>query len=277
MIHIVFQEADIAALEKSFELDETLKAEIIQVKDDYAVGPLIDIYTETGIGNRRQWWRDVLAGGDYDGHVDAGEVDDVKTVNELKERLDADPDEAIWIWAAPNKHDVCSYYWLMSQLKDYQGRIFILYLNNLPFLNEKGNLFYPENLFDIPAKEFVKAKKLAREITLSEFEVDPDEWAKICSENKGVRLLEGGKKLVQEDYDFYDADLKKFITADWQKASKIIHQYLNKAKHTTGDMYLLWRLKTMMAQEIFDVQGNVGKMKDFELKKKQSEKELIEG
>lgn len=276
MIHIVFQEADIAALEKSFELDETLKAEIIQVKDDYAVGPLMDIYTETGIQNRRQWWRDVLAGGDYDGHVDAGEVDDVKTVNALKERLDADTTGTIWIWAAPNKHDVCSYYWLMSQLKDYQGRIFILYLNNLPFLNEKGNLFYPENLFDIPAKEFVKAKKLAREITLSEFEVDPDEWAKICAENKGVRLLEGGKKLVQEDYDFYDTELKKFITGDWQKASKIIHHYLSKAKHTTGDMYLLWRLKTMMAQEIFDVQGNVGKMKDFELKRKQSETALVE-
>ena len=118
MIHIVFQEADIAALEKSFELDETLKAEIIQVKDDYAVGPLIDMYTGTGIENRRQWWRDVLAGGDRDGHVDTGEVDDVKIVNQLKERLDADPDETIWIWAAPNKHDVCSYYWLMSQLKD---------------------------------------------------------------------------------------------------------------------------------------------------------------
>ena len=121
----------------------------------------------------------------------------------------------------------------------------------------------------------MKAKKLAREITLSEFEIDPDEWAKICSENKGIRLLEGGKKLVQEDYDFYDAELKKFITSDWQKASKIIHHYLSKAKHTTGDMYLLWRLKTLMAGEIFDVQGNVGKMKDFELKKKQSEKELI--
>jgi hypothetical protein len=277
MIHIVFQEADIAALEKSFELDETLKAEIIQVKDDYAVGPLTDMYTEPGIVNRKQWWREVLAGGDHDGHADTGEVDDVKIVNQLKEHLDADPDETIWIWAAPNKHDVCGYYWLMSQLKDYQGKIFILYLNNLPFLNEKGNLFYPENLFDIPAKEFVKAKKLAREITLSEFEIDPDEWAKICSENKGIRLLEGGKKLVQEDYDFYDAELKKFITSDWQKASKIIHHYLSKAKHTTGDMYLLWRLKNMMAREIFDVQGNVGKMKDFELKKKQSEKELIEG
>ena len=270
MIHIVFQEADIAALEKSFELDESLRAGIIQIKDDYAVGPLLDIYTEEGIESRKQWWRDVLAGGDYDGYVDSGKVDDAKTVEELKERLNNDAEEFVWIWAAQNKHDVSGYYWLMSQLKDYQGRIHILYLNNLPFLNEKGNLFYPENLFEIPAKEFVKAKKLAREITLSELEVDPDEWAKLCNEDKGIRLLEGGKKLVQEDYDFYDAELKKLVTGDWQKASKIIHTHLTKAKHTTGDAYLLWRLKLMIAQDMFDVQGTVGKMKEFEVKQKAS-------
>ncbi len=38
MIHIVFNEADIEALRKSFELDETLRSEIIQIKDDFAVG-----------------------------------------------------------------------------------------------------------------------------------------------------------------------------------------------------------------------------------------------
>ena len=106
MIHIVFQEADIAALEKSFELDETLQGDIIQIKDDFAVGPLADIYTEEGIEARKQWQREVLAGGDYDGHVDTGMVDDTKTVSDLKERLDNDPDEFIWIWAAQNKHDV---------------------------------------------------------------------------------------------------------------------------------------------------------------------------
>ena len=266
MIHIVFQEADIAALEKSFELDETLRADIIQIKDDYAVGPLTDLFTEEGVAARKQWWRDVLAGGDYDGHVDSGMADDVKTVEDLKERLNNNPEEFIWIWAAQNKHDVSGYYWLMSQLKDYEGRIFILYLNNLPFLNEKGNLFYPVNLFEIPAKEFVKAKKLEREITPGEFEVDPDEWTKLCDENKGVRLLEGGKKLVSEDYDFYDAELKKIVTGDWQKASKVIHTHFSKVKNTTGDMYLLWRLKLMIAKNVFDVQGTVGKMKEFEIK-----------
>lgn len=266
MIHIVFQEADIAALAKSFELDETLRGDIVQIKDDYAVGPLSNLYTVEGMEARKQWWREVLTGSDYDGHVDSNEVNDAQTVSDLKTRLDNDPDEVLWIWAAQNKHDVSGYYWLMSQLKDYQGRVHILYLNNLPFLNEKGNLFYPVNLFEIPAKEFVKAKKLAREITPSEFEVDPDEWTKLVNEDKGVRLLEGGKKLVQEDEGFYDAELKKLVTPDWQKASRIIHAHLTKARHTTGDMYLLWRLKKMINEGMFDVQGNVGKMKEFEVK-----------
>ncbi|MEP6748091.1 MAG: DUF1835 domain-containing protein [Bacteroidota bacterium] len=268
MIHLVFNEADVAVLKQAIEMDETLQGDVLQVKDDYAVGPLLNIYTEEGLEARKQWWKEVLAGGDYDGKVDSGEVNDNKLAADLIERLQNNPGENIWIWAAQNKHDVSGYYWLMSQLKDFQGRIFILYLSNLPFINEKGNIFYPEWLHIIPPKEFIKAKRLARPVTLSEFEVDPDEWTKICIENKGVRLLEGGKKLVQKDYDFYDEELKKFITTDWQKASKLINQFLSKAKNTTGDAYLLWRLKGMIAGGLLDVQGETKKMKDFEVKAK---------
>jgi hypothetical protein len=268
MIHIVFQEADVAVLQEAINLDESLHGRILQIKDDFAVGPLAGIYTEEGISARKDWWRNVLRGSDIDGKVDDGSVDDVKTVGELKEAMNTDPEEIIWIWAAQNKHDVSGYYWLMSQLSEYQGRVFILYLNNLPFFNEKGNIFYPDHLSVIPPKEFLKAKKLARLITLSEFEVDPDEWNKICAQEKQVRLLEGGKKLVQHDADYYDEELKKYITNDWQKASKIITQFLHKAKQVTGDMYLLWRLKQMLQGEEFDVQGQLKAMKDFEIKKK---------
>ena len=268
MIHIVFNEADVAVLKQAIELDETLAGEVLQVKDDYAVGPLANLYTEEGRAARKLWWSTVLAGGDYDGKTETGEVDDHKLVVDLIEQLKSNPEEKIWIWAAQNKHDVSGYYWLISQLKDFQGQIFILYLNNLPFINEKGNIFYPDWLHIIPPKEFLKAKRLARPVTLSEFEVDPDEWTKLTNEEKGVRLLEGGKKLVQKDYDFYDAELKKFITGDWQKASKLIHQFLSKGKDTTGDAYVLWRLKGMIAEGQLDVQGETKKMKDFEVKVK---------
>lgn len=277
MIHIVFNEADVDVLMKAIALDASLAGEVVQVKDDYAVGPLSDLYVGEGIEARKQFWRDVLAGGDMDGRLDEGIVDDQKTVAELVGTMRRNPEELIWIWAAQNKHDVSGYYWLLYYLKEFYGRVFILYLNNLPFINEKGHIFYPNWISEIPAKEFLKAKKLAREITLSEFEVDPDEWTKLCNENKGVRLLEGGKKLVQQDYDFYDADLKKFVTPDWQKASKVIHHFLSKSKNTTGDMYLLWRLKTMIAQDMFDVQGKVGGMKDFEIKTKPKAGAVAEG
>lgn len=268
MIHIVFQHADVAALQKSFDLDEALSGDIVEIKDDFAVGPIKDVYTEEGIEIRKQFWRDVLAGGDYDGKVDSGEVDDNKTVSELIDRLENNEEEIGWIWAAQNKHDVSGYYWLMSQLKDFQGRIFILYLNNLPFINEKGHIFYPTNIFEIQPKEFLKAKKLARQITPSEFEVDPDEWTKLCNEEKSVRTLEGGKKLLQHDYDYYDDELLKFISGDWQKVNKLFHSFFSKSKNTTGDAYLLWRLKLMISDGKIDAQGEIKGMKDFEVKTK---------
>ena len=268
MIHIVFQEADVAALKKSFSLDETLTGDIIQIKDDFAVGPIVNIFSNEGIEVRKQWWSEVLAGGDYEGLVDNGSIDDNKTVRQLNEKLDNDPEEIVWLWAAQNKHDVSGYYWLVSQLKDFQGRIFILYLHNLPFINEKGHIFYPTNIFEIPAKEFLKAKKLARPVTPSEFEVDTDEWTKLCSEDKGVRTLEGGKKLIQHNYDYYDNEMMKFITPDWQKANKLFHTFFSKSKNATGDAYLLWRLKLIIAEDKIDAQGEIKGMKDFEVKLK---------
>ena len=268
MIHIVFQQNDIDTLKKAIELDETLSGNVIQIKDDFAVGPLVNIFSEEGIEVRKQWWREVLAGGDYDGSVVTGEVDDDRTVTSLVEKLNNDTEEIIWIWAAENKHDVSGYYWLINQLKNYQGRIFILYLHNLPFINEKGHIFYPTNIFEIPPKEFLKAKKLARLISPGEFEVDTDEWTKLCNENRGVRTLEGSKKLVQHDYDYYDTELMKFITPDWQRVNKLLHAFFSKSKNATGDAYLLWRLKLMIAEDKIDAQGELKGMKDFEAKLK---------
>ena len=277
MIHIVFNEADTAVLKKAIELDETLQGEVVQIQDDYAVGPLMNIYLGEGIAARKAWWVQVLSGGDYNGKAEDGAADDYTTIAELAGTLRRNPEEIVWIWAAQNSHDVSGYYWLLHFLKAFQGRVFILYLNNLPFFNEKGSIFYPVWLHTIPPKEFLKAKKLARPITLSEFEVDPDEWIRLCNENKGVRILEGGKKLVQYDYDFYDAGLKSFITKDWQKAGKIIAQFLSKNKHITGDAYLLWRLKLIIAGGEYEIQGELKNMKDFEIRRKAGITEQVNG
>ena len=140
MIHIVFNEADVKVLQDAIALDETLQGDVIQIKDDYAVGPLNNIYLDDGIEERKRWWHDVLIGGEYEGKVESDEVNDYKTAASLVGTLRRDETEVIWIWAAQNKHDVCSYYWMLHYMKEFQSRVFILYLNNLPFINEKGNI-----------------------------------------------------------------------------------------------------------------------------------------
>jgi hypothetical protein len=265
-MHIVFQEEDIKTLSKSFDLDESLRDEIVLISDDYSVGPLHEIYSAEGIEERKNWWRNISDGTEVSTMIN--ELDDNKKVLEIKEKLENNEDEIVLIWIAPNKHDVSGYYWLMAQLKEFVTRVFVISLNNLPFINDKGNIFYPENLFEIPPREFLKAKKLARPVTASEFELDGDEWIKICSENKLVRLLEGAKKLSQHDEDFYDKYLLEFVSDNWQKASKVIQQFLNKSTYTTGDVYAFWRLKELNTQGIIDAQGDIKNMKDFEVKKK---------
>ena len=265
MIHLVFNDADAKVMREVIGIDETLGGEVVVIKDEYEIGPLQNMYVGEGKDFRTQWWTDILAGGDFAKAND--DVDDYKTIAELVGTMRRNEEEIIWIWAAQNSHDVCGYYWILNYMKEFQGRVFILYLNNLPFINEKGNIFYPELLSQIQAKEFLKAKKLAREITASEFEVDPDEWVKLMDENKGIRILEGAKKLAQFDYDYFDADLKKFVTGEFQKASKILQQVGTKIKIGASDAYLLWRLKTLAAMQVFEVQGEVGNAKDFELKK----------
>jgi hypothetical protein len=266
LIHIIFQEADKAVLNTAMEMDETLMGEVILIRDDFAVGPLSGLDEDEGWQQRVEWWRGLLEGSPYGTQL-AGSFDDRNTIKEFREKLDANADKEAWIWMGQNQHDVCGYFWLMRQLSSYQGRILVLYLNNLPFLNEKGQLYYPSTIHDILPKEILKAKKLSRPITLSEFEVDPDEWKRLVEENGGVRILEGGKKIASENEYYYDKELLKNAGTEWQKAGRLLTNTLNRMKIKTGDVYMMWRMKTLVNNGQLAAIGDINKnWKDFDVK-----------
>ncbi len=65
MLHIVFQEADVSVLQKAIALDEKLSGDVWQIKDEFAVGPLANIYETQGYQNRRNWWIELLQHSPY--------------------------------------------------------------------------------------------------------------------------------------------------------------------------------------------------------------------
>ncbi|WP_114789536.1 DUF1835 domain-containing protein [Niabella yanshanensis] len=265
MIHIVFNEVEMELMRKVQELDESLAGDVIQIKDDYAVGPVDQIYETEGYQQRRDWWKQLLENSPYKEQSDL--VDDKLTVHNLIKALQENEEERAWIWMGQNQHDVCGYYWLMPQLREFQGRVMVLYMNNLPFINEKGQIFYPSWLSEIQPSEFLKAKKLARPITLSEYEVDPDEWNKLTQENALVRILEGGKKIVSREDGFYDAEILKNITGEWQKVSRVLQNTLNRMKIKTGDVFLMWRIRMLIEAGRIVTEGDINKdWKSFDVK-----------
>ena len=170
------------------------------------------------------------------------------------------------IWMGQNQHDVMGYYWLMPQLKEFQGRIHVIYMNNLPCINEKGQLFYPSWLHEIQPRELIKAKILTRTLTTREVEVDPDEWQRLAGENALVRMLEGGKKIAGQEEDFYDAELLKNITGEWQKSWRVLSNTINRMKIKTGDVFIMWRMKQLIAAGKIEVTGETKTWKDFDVR-----------
>ncbi|MFY8005361.1 MAG: DUF1835 domain-containing protein [Chitinophagaceae bacterium] len=255
MIHVVFNTADVQLLKKTITIDESLQGKIFEIKDDYAVGPIGSVQiTGEAFQERKDWWQEVLQFSPYEQQLNI--VNDNLTVYQIKKHLEENEQEFLWIWMAQNSHDVCGYYWLLAQLQAFKGRIYIIFLNNLPFINEKGGLFYPQYLHEILPKECVKAKKLAREIMPGEWELDEQEWQKHIQQKQYVRVLEGGKQLSGKKVDFFDSYILKEITADLQKLPKLINTILQKLPVKTGDSFLVWRIRILQALGKLKIEGN---------------------
>jgi len=165
MFHIVFDAQGAEGLAAAMDIDEALDGETILIRDDYSVGPIQDIFSESGRQERGKWWSAVLEEQGSTAADPSGLPSDSVNLERIAERMAEEEFDQIWIWVAPNARDVCGYFWTIAQLKAFSGRIYVLHLNNLPFINEKGSVFYPHALAEIPPREFIKAKRLARPIT----------------------------------------------------------------------------------------------------------------
>jgi Domain of unknown function (DUF1835)/Protein of unknown function len=255
MFHIVFDSRGAELLSAAMDMDEALDGEIILFGDDYAVGPLQDLFSDAGRAKRQAWWTQIKEDQKDSLPEQAGNESDAAILEKVLERMKEEEFDQIWIWVAPNAKDVCGYYWLVAQLNEFSGRIYVLHLNNLPFISEKGTVFYPNSLSEIPPREFIKAKRLARPVSLAELETDPDEWFRLVSENKNLRLLEGGKKIIHQEDDYYDRAILHFLQPVFQKIPRTIQQFLLKSPEKLNESFLIWRLKLLVASGAAEQQG----------------------
>jgi hypothetical protein len=262
MIHILVGHEAAKNLEEAFALDENLKGEIVVLKDALEVGPIHPNEDEKFIEIRTFFWKDLDTS-----FPEVEQMLDENTIKLLAVRAQRE-EEPLCFWMSPCVTDVCAYYWLLTYLKQFPGMLHTINIVGLPFLNEKGQLFYPTNFSQIPAKEFLKTKRLLKEVTPAEYEVEGDEWARLQQENAWVRTYEGGKKIVSKDVSFFDTLIKNSLTDEFQKAHKVVNEIMKKITQTVSHLFIEWRIKELIKANSIVINGDMAKhFKDFEIKK----------
>ncbi len=97
--------------------------------------------------------------------------------------------------------------------------------------------------------------------------MDPDEWKKIATEGSMVRFLEGGKKLVGKEENFFDKEILSGLTGEAVKLNKAVQNILAKLKVKTGDAFIVHRLKSLAVLGKVEIIGNIEKgWKDWSVK-----------
>lgn len=253
--HLVVGDEAATPLRAAFQTTLSSEQEIVVLRDLLNVGPLLKEEEGQKFSvMRSQFWQSILPPS-----KEAIVVDDLERLLIISNEFYKEEKHTVYFWMAPTAPDIVTYYWLLFYLKNHRERFYVVNVGGLPFIDEQGKLFYPKNISEIPSKELIKARKLARIITPSEMEVDIDEWEKIKTENAAIRTHEGGKKILSQQEGFYDSLLMSFCSHQYQKASKIIRQTLNKYALPTGDLYLGFRLKQLALQGQLTLQGDTSK------------------
>lgn len=244
IIHTVVGDLAAIPIQQAIEQDQQLSGSCLVLKDILNVGPL---YQEgKGLSElRSQFWQRVHP----EDHKEII-VDDLERLMQVSSQLSNQDDQVVWFWMASLPADLMAYFWLLHFLRKHQGRFYVINIAGLPFLDEKGKLFYPDSIASVPSKEIIKAKKLARAVGASEWETDGEEWARLRAEGDGVRTFEGGKKLASRPIDYYDAYLLEAMGNEGQKANKIVGEAMKKTRIPTGDTFLHWRLREMASAHI---------------------------
>lgn len=260
--HLVVGDVAAAPLQDAVMNEPSMQGEVVVLKDILHVGP---IQKQEGSGfseMRSQFWQQVVIN-----EKNPAVVDDMERLLEISGAMYKDDSIQVWFWMAPAPADVTAYHWMLPYLSKHIGRFYLVNIANLPFLDENGKVFYPKSIGEILPKELVKARRLARQVTPAEVEVDGEEWRKLVEENAGIRTHGGGKKLASQSEEYYDSQLLSFCSQQFQKAHKIVNQAINKFGIPTGDLYLGWRLRKMAENGRLKLQGDVNKtLKDFEVK-----------
>ncbi|PEI66082.1 DUF1835 domain-containing protein [Bacillus wiedmannii] len=266
-VHIAFDDSTAGCLKYMLSQEEQLEERVVAFSEFFSIGPINKLHMNEGQLARQKWLVNNLTA--YDNYF---EEEYLPRFLETMEELHTIPIETpITIWKANNAHEHVGLCFVMAQLK---GKKNIRVINTSEASKEILKKEYairgtgelaPESLALIQ-KSFVEFPYLTVEKRM-QFE---HEWDSLSKSTEFLRVWTDNEvRSVQEDYfDQFIIECAKSIGADREflKAPRVIGEALGHVEQLVCDMFLEYRLKELIKQEVFEFKGSLDEMRFYSVK-----------
>ncbi|MDM5433589.1 DUF1835 domain-containing protein [Bacillus hominis] len=268
-IHITFDESTGGCLKHMLSQEELFEESVVSFSEFFSIGPIHKIHTNEGQLARKQWLVNNLTA--YDSYF---EEEYLPRFMETLDELHSIPNETpITIWKADNAHEHVGLCFVIAQLQDKKNiRVMNTSEASRKLLKRDYDIrgtgeLAPEDLAFI-RKGFIELSHLTEENR----ENLEHEWNNLSNSTEFLRIWKDNVvHSVKEDYfDPFIIECAKRIGADkdFLKAPRVIGEALGLVEQLVGDMFLEYRLKALINQDVFEFEGSLEEMRFYSVKLK---------
>jgi hypothetical protein len=281
VVHILFGDSAAGCFRQALkEMGADYNDEkVICIREMFSIGPIWKFNEEVGKQVRYNWMQNNLA--DEDGEFDEFKERFNRTVNRI---MSIKEDIPIYLWAAENAEEQTGLCFVVDLLKEKNNDIFVL--NTTKGFNKLFNIgkrkYSISHTGEIaPEKLQVIYEKLRQDqssLTQQEREQYEKEWLSLTENKETLRIWKNGTvQSVPEDYfDELIINRAKKLHGkrkikDFFKAARLIGDVLGHIHldQYISDTFINYRLKKMIENGIFEMEGSLEAMRLYSVRLKQ--------
>lgn len=275
MVHIVFGDSAAATLKEAVLKKKKITNEtVITVQDIFSVGPIWHLNSKQGLEQRFQWMSRTIK--ENDDEYEEEKHRELEAINQIEHGPKEQP---VTIWISESASEQTGLRYVLYLLKENSNQIRVI--NTTKIMDElfcvPGQIQYVvKHTGEIAPEKFVAIYEEAAKINFleqSERSRVEAEWLELAESSDNLRIWQDGriKNLPENYYDKYIADKVKKLhnqqaKKEYIKSARVIGEVLGTLEQHLGDEFLQYRLRELIKQGIFEVEGNMKAMRLYSVR-----------
>ncbi len=277
MIHIVFGESASATLKEGVLKKKGIRNEtVITVQDIFSVGPIWHLNSKQGLEQRFQWMSRTIK--KYEDEYEEEKHRELEAIYQIEHSSNEQP---ITIWISESASEQTGLRYVLFLLREKTNQIRVINTTKLmdDLFCSPGQIKYVvRHTGEIAPEKFLTFYEEAEKINFldqkerSQLEA---EWLELAESYDNLRIWQGDRvQNVPEDYyDKYIADRAKELhnrqkKKEYIKSARVIGEVLGTIEQHLGDEFIQYRLRELIKQGIFEVEGSVKAMRYYSVRLK---------